>query len=44
MPRFDSGPLATVRGNATYDVLVTDHSEAGFHGFVGIDSDGWVVW
>ena len=44
LPRFDGGPLATVRGNATYDVLVTDHSEAGFHGFVGLDSDGWVVW
>lgn len=45
IPIFDSGPLGTVlEGSFTFDVLVIDQSFVGFHGFVGLDFAGYVVW
>ena len=41
---FDDGPLAEVSGAPSFDLLVTDHNRAGFHGFIALDDAGWVVW
>ena len=37
-------PSPRARPDARYDLIVTDRSVAGFHGFVALDNAGWVVW
>lgn len=45
VPIFDSGPLGIIlEGSFSSDVLVIDQSFVGFHGFVGLDFAGYVVW